>query len=386
MKVTVFSFTGFDSLNGSNLRVFHLCNELLRREHELKFVVPGVEDARSCREKFGSEAVDVGMEISRFNSSRLRRYPLFAMKASKLAGKSDILFGQSLPSALAVRRAKTQAKKIIDYVDLWSEYWSYANPGVKGGLIYSIIKKAEAHSLKVDRIVTITKTLKKMLTERGADARSIKVIRDGVDTKLFGRVVVEEEFFKKYGLEKHADYVTYQGGISAHDGVQFLIDSSQYVIKDNPGIKFLIIGDGAYLPKIKNMVHEKGLDRNFVFTGWVPYSDMPRFMNIAKLNVVPIPDAPATSGVVTLKLFEAMACGTPTVIGNLPGVREAVEHKRTAYLVRSEDAKTLSSGINELLDDRILYNRIKWRGLELAKKHDWRLIASDMADIIEYKK
>jgi glycosyltransferase involved in cell wall biosynthesis len=125
-----------------------------------------------------------------------------------------------------------------------------------------------------------------------------------------------------------------------------------------------------------------GLKKNFIFTGWVPYEDMPFFMNIAKINAVPIPDAPATQGVLTLKLFEAMACGTPTIISDLPGVREHMKHKVSAYLIKSEDKVKYSNGIIELLGNKTLCNKLRNNGLKIVKNYDWRAIANDMAEMM----
>jgi glycosyltransferase involved in cell wall biosynthesis len=383
MKINICSFTGFHSLSGSNLRVFHLTNELMRRGIDVSYLVPCDKDAESVRERFGDLRIrTVGMEIKRFSRSRIPRYPLFAFTACmKIDKDSDIIFGQSLPSALAVRLCRTKAKKVVDYVDPWSEYWLYAQPNPLGSLVYHIVRKAEGFSLDVDQVFTITRTLKQMLEERGGKPEKIRIVRDGVDTRIFKPMQVKPGFLEKYGLERSVDYVTFQGGISKHDGVQFMVDAAPAVLKENPDAKFLIVGMGDYLDSIKSMVHQKGLDKSFIFTGWVPYEDMPQFMNISKINVVPIADAPSTRGVVTLKLYEAMGCGTPTIISGLPGVREHVKHTETGYLVnKSEDIDSLASGINRLLNDRKMYNRIRSNGLRIVPHYDWGLIVKEMAD------
>jgi glycosyltransferase involved in cell wall biosynthesis len=383
MKIDIVSFTGFDSLSGSNLRLFHFCNELISRGHELKFITPGENDAVSCRKRFNTEAESVDLDIKRFNKSRLKRYPIFAMRAAKRIENPDIVFGQSLPSALAVRRARSSAVKVIDYVDLWSEYWLHAHHGIKGRMVYQAIKRGESHSMKVDSIFTITEELKRMLMKRGADPKKINIVRDGVDIEMFRQMKTPKTFFDKYSLDAGTDYLIYQGGIGSHDGVQFLVDAAPNVLEHNPDTRFLIVGDGDYLPEIRAQVRKSGLEKEFTFTGWVPYNDMPHFMNLAKLNVVPISNSPATRGVVTLKLFEAMACGTPSVIGDLPGVRENVTHKETAYLAVSENRESLASGITDIINNQNLYAKIKENGLGIVGHHDWRMIASEMADVLE---
>lgn len=374
---------GFESLNGSNLRVFHLTNELIKRGHDIRFITPDRNSARSCEERFGVEAEGVGLRITRFSRGRFKKYPVFALKASrKIERDAGLVFGQSLASALAVKFARTRAMKVVDYVDLWSEYFIYSHPGAKGRVMYRVLRKAESLSMRgVDLVFTITEKIREFLEERGCNPERIRVVRDGVDTGMFRPLRVGGEFLKKYGLEGK-DYLVYQGGIAAHDGVQFLVDAAPLVLEENPDAGFLIVGKGDYLPELRKQVKRLGLEGSFKFTGWVPYQDMPSFMNLARINIVPIPNAPATQGVLTLKLFEAMACGTPTIISNLPAVREHMKHENTAYLVRSENKKELARGINELLNNKRLYNRIKRNGLKMVPYYDWRKIAGDMADLM----
>ncbi len=385
MKVTLCCFTGFNALNGSNLRTYFVAKEFVNRGFDLNCITPNSHDAQSCIDRFGiNDSQHVGLDINRFKKSRLKLYPFFALKASKLITDCDFVFGQSLPSALAIKLSRTKGKKMIDYCDLWSEYWLYANPTFKGNLVYQAVKKAEGFSTQnIDVLFTITEKLKQMMIERGSDGNKINIVRDGVDLKMFYKKKVSNTFYDKYNLEKNQDYIVYQGGIGIHDGVQFLLNSAPAVLKDNPDAKFLIVGTGAYLNELRKQAIRLNLKENVIFTGWVDYEEMPLFMNLAKVNAVPLPDAPATQGVVTYKLMEAMACGTPSIIGDLPGVREAVQHKQTAYLERSEDRLKLAEGINQLLNNKLLYSKISQQGLALIKNHDWRDIAKDMVNIME---
>lgn len=222
-----------------------------------------------------------------------------------------------------------------------------------------------------------------MIGKRDCREKKIRIVRDGVDLKMFRPFKVKDSFFDKYNLNKKEEYIIYQGGIAAHDGVQFLVNAAPFILKKNPNVKFLIVGTGDYFLKIKKQVNRMGLNNSFIFTGWVKYEDMPSFMNLAKVNAVPLPNSPATHGVVTYKLMEGIACGTPAVIADLPGVREAVKHKETAYLAVSEDRQAMANGVSELLNDQGLHAKLKNNGFKMIKRHDWRDIAKEMVDIME---
>lgn len=382
MKVAICAHSSFGV---PNHRLFFFAKELTKRDVDLTFVVPGKKDAESCKENFkDAKVIDVGLNVSRFKNSKLLLYPIFSLKArKKLEGDFDFLYGLCLPAALAVCATKNNTKKIVDYIDFWSEYWKYASPSLKGKVTYSVVKYGESHTLKkADIVLTITKKLAEQLEERGCEKEKLKIIRDGVDLQRFNEFKVKDEFYEKYNLEKNTDYVTFQGGIAAHDGVQFIVEAAPQIIKNNPNVKFLIVGTGTYEKDIKELIAKKGLNEYFKFTGWVNSEEMPSFMNVAKINCIPLPDSPATHGVVTYKLFEGMACGTPAVIGAMPAVRDLLNQKNAAYLVKSEQKEELANGINELLNNKAHYEQMKQNGLSLVKNHDWRDIAKDMADIV----
>ncbi len=383
MKVCICAHSSF---NVPNHRLFFLSKELIKRGVDLTFVLPGKSDSEACRERFKEARVlDAGMNVSRFKSSKLWLYPIFVIRAGRIIKEDfDFVYGICLPAALATCFSRSKSKKVVDYLDFWSKYWLYSDSSLKGRVVHFLVRAAEAYTVKkADMVLTITKKMAEQLREIGCKKSKIRVIRDGVDTKKFYEFEVKDSFYKKYGLDKNIDYVAFQGGIAAHDGVQFLVEAAPLVLKEHPKVKFLIVGAGTYLKTIKEMVSKAGLDKSFVYTGWVDYKEMPLFMNLARINCVPLPDSPATHGVVTYKLFEAMACGTPSVMGNMPAVRATAKHMDSAYLVKSEDKENLAKGINKLLSDKKLYGQIKQNGLKLAKKHEWRDIARDMADVLE---
>lgn len=65
-------------------------------------------------------------------------------------------------------------------------------------------------------------------------------------------------------------------------------------------------------------------------------------------------------------LLESLACGTPVVSFAVGGVPEAVRHLETGYLAGSRDAADLARGLQLLLEDGALRERLARRGREVA--------------------
>jgi glycosyltransferase involved in cell wall biosynthesis len=64
--------------------------------------------------------------------------------------------------------------------------------------------------------------------------------------------------------------------------------------------------------------------------------------------------------------LESMACGTPPVVFDVGGCRDAVRHMETGYLAKYKDVDDLTRGIRLILNDDELRNRLSKRSREVA--------------------
>jgi glycosyltransferase involved in cell wall biosynthesis len=67
-----------------------------------------------------------------------------------------------------------------------------------------------------------------------------------------------------------------------------------------------------------------------------------------------------------LVFLEALACGTPCVAFDTSGVRDVVRHMENGYLAPLRDSEALAHGIQRLLEDDELRNRLGRKGREIA--------------------
>ena len=82
-----------------------------------------------------------------------------------------------------------------------------------------------------------------------------------------------------------------------------------------PRIKLLIAGSSFYGMNVKSSFEEeiiniaKTINNNIIFTGFVPYEEMPKVYNVADIAVLPsMWEEPAG-----LTIIESMACGIPVI-------------------------------------------------------------------------
>lgn len=387
MKICIVQSWGFRTLDGSNLRVYFLIKELLKRNHELVILNASKEDAEVSKKLFGCASLYAGVEISRWDSSfkKLFTYSSFILKGRKVLKKvdCDIVFGISFLNTM-VTIVHPTAKKIAMYVDLMSNYFRYeARGSIIGYVLYKIGSTLEDLTMKKsDSIITITESLKKLFNKKYWGKTYI--IPDGVDTTIFNPFIEDrtEDIRSKYNIE-NKKVVGYFGAIDPCDGVQYMAEVAPLVIKQCPDIRFFIVGRGNYLEKVKETLKQNKTIDHFVFTGWIKNKDVPDYIRASDICVVPNVNDKSIAPLITYRLLEGMASGVSILCTDLPGIREIAKDDMV-FFTNPEDTNRFAEDILKILkipdEDKKRMAENCWN---IIKELDWRRIAEKDADVVE---
>lgn len=131
------------------------------------------------------------------------------------------------------------------------------------------------------------------------------------------------------------------------------------------------------------------LDRpNVTLTGFVPPSDVPPYLAVADVLVMPttaeLPYAAYTS---PLKLFEYLASGRPVVSSDLPVIQEVVTHEENALLYPAGDPAGLAGAVERLWSEPELGKKLAARAWDDVQQYAWdRRAARIVTDLEEVAK
>lgn len=388
MKIIIIQSWGFQRLHGGNLRVYYLVKELIKRNHEVTIIHASPEDAEYSKDEFGCRTLNVGLKITRFESvwKKLFKYSSFVLRARPMIRhmEADVFFGISLINSLVAVGHPRTASAVL-YVDFMSNYFKYGHPkGIINKVIFKVARALERNTLKrATRIAMITRTMRDMVEER--QHHKVVLIPDGADTERFHPGVSSSHIKQEYGITNEP-IVGYQGGIEPFDGLQFLAEAAPHLMKEVPEVRFLIAGQGTYLEKVKDILRENGTLDRFIFTGWIDHKRIPEVLAATTVSVVPIPDSPAMRPLLTFRLLEAMASGTPIVVNDLPGVKEMVDEKMS-FFTRVEDPQKFACTLAQAIrTDKEELAQMAGRARKRIEPLDWRTIGRLDADFVEGKK
>lgn len=236
-----------------------------------------------------------------------------------------------------------------DWHDSGSLFSTYGLPSA-----YGYRKTAEGIArLLPDHVFTLAEVMRDHILSaaRGAlDGESVTIVPNAVKTENFPVQERDDTLAAELGLPKDTVTIGYISSMVEYEGIDTLIDAYQLASVNSPNpMCLLLVGDGDYLPKLKERVEKKGIPHVY-FTGRVPHEDVLRYYGLIDLFVVPRKPSTVADLVTPLKPFEAFATGRTVVLSDVGALREIAEDSDAVELFHAGDAKDLANKIVELLE------------------------------------
>lgn len=181
-------------------------------------------------------------------------------------------------------------------------------------------------------------------------------------------------------LEREENSILLAGRITRHKGQAIAINAMGKIAKVRPDVKLYIVGsdehisgwirDKSYLPKLKNLVHLKGLKNNVVFNNDFLNDDA--FLGYFKkctISVLPYPKETTSSGI----LADVFSNGIPTVMTDAPVFREHTKNK--AVYFKEGDYDELADKVLNLLGNREKREEMSREFKKLSEEYSWENVA-----------
>ncbi len=286
------------------------------------------------------------------------------------------------------------SKLVLELNGLVSEDWGVEKkvPGINGVLQKAQMKFEDSLEIfvakKADAVVTVTQGIKDILIERGLDENKVNVIPNGANIDLFKPIenpTVLNRLRIKYNINDNAPIIMFLGSIESYQGIEYLINGAPSVLKTIPNTMFLIVGDGQAKDELIELTKKIGVSDKFIFTGIIPYEDVPLYINLAEVCVAPfILSRNDRIGLSPLKVYEYLACKKPVIASNIKNVADLLKSSNSGISVKPEDSDELANSIIKLLKDELLRKEMGRNGREfVVNNYSWKRAAIKTAQIFE---
>ena len=189
-----------------------------------------------------------------------------------------------------------------------------------------------------------------------------EIIPNGVDTTFF-----------RPGLgpnagqpERRGPRLLWLGRIEPRNDLGTVLAAMPRILERHPGAHLTVVGDGPWRSRLEREARRLGPCVEFAgyLNGGRPgcYRDADMYL---------CPTNRASFGVT---LLEAMACGTPLVVSDIPAFRDLAARSQAVF-VPPGDPDAWGQAVNALLDDTERRETMALEGRRVAERHAWPLVA-----------
>ena len=212
-----------------------------------------------------------------------------------------------------------------------------------------------------DGILTVSEAVRRgVIARQWAPEGRVRTVYNGV-----ARASVEsaDKIGKKesLGLDPSALTVGTVASFRPVKGQEHLVRAAASVLRRVPDVQFVIVGaaNGPYYEKVRELITEAGLENRVYCLG--ERTDVPEIVPCFDVFALPSIEEGFSNA-----LVEAMAAGVPPVATAVGGNREAVDNRRTGFLVPPADSEALADAIVALLVNPALRRRVSDAAMRVA--------------------
>jgi glycosyltransferase involved in cell wall biosynthesis len=164
-----------------------------------------------------------------------------------------------------------------------------------------------------------------------------------------------------------------------HKGQDSAIRALSALREDFPELRYVMVGDGHYESRLRDLARELGVEERIIFAGLLPESELAEAYATSTLYVgLSRVDREVNVEGFGISFLEAAASGVPAVAGDSGGVRSAVRDGETGIVVSPEDIPSVAAAIAALLKDQARRAAMGAAARKAVEDHyNWDRVARD---------
>jgi glycosyltransferase involved in cell wall biosynthesis len=216
-------------------------------------------------------------------------------------------------------------------------------------------------------LVSNIDTQKIINNEYSVKLEKISVIPNGVDLSLFNII-----------NRKNPNKIVFAGAMYYHRGLDVLLEAIPKVIKRIPDAKFVLLGSGTEMNKLKKIVSENKLEKSVEFKGWIKREEIPKNISDASIGIGPLRLTDVTSRALPIKVLEYMAVSLPIIAqkGTLP--EDVLQNEKNGYFI--ENSNDLAEKIILLLDQPKKVENMGIQSSKMVQKFSWNNVVKNIIE------
>ncbi len=239
---------------------------------------------------------------------------------------------------------------------------------LKNPNLIRLFKKLESFLYrKADLLVVHSEGNRRYVGATGGNLAKVVVVSNWIDTQTLKPASRNNGLRVSLGLEKHF-IVSFAGVMGYSQDLETVLASAR-ILRDQPDIAFLLVGDGVEKPKLVHWARQQDL-QNVHFLPMQPKGKYPEVLAASDVCLATLRKEVKTP-VVPSKILSIMAAGRP-VLASLPLEGDApalIREARCGLCLPPGDPQTMAQAISRLYSDTTLRKKMGAEGRRYAVTH-----------------
>ena len=385
LKIGLFTDTYMPYINGVSTSVSVLKRALEKKGHQVYLVTVNPDKMQYKYEEGGKIIRLPGLPTGIYNYRLTEIYPIRVINKIK-KWKLDVIhshtefgvgtFARIISKQFGIPLVHTYHTMYEDYVHYITH--GYFDKSSKKLVEYLTLFYCDTTA---NELIVPTKKTWDLFKEKYKLDKNIYIIPTGLEIERFYKENIKTEKIsfirQKLGINKNDFVLLFVGRLGKEKSVDFLISSHKELVSLIPNIKLLIIGDGPEKADFQKLSEKLKINDNVIFTGMVPYEDIPAYYHLADLFVTA--SKTETQG---LTLIEAMAAGVVPVCIDDESFKIIVVNELNGRIFKSK--KDYKKNILDLFNDKKMLKKMSTQARINAEVHSSKYYAESVLDVYKH--
>jgi len=224
-----------------------------------------------------------------------------------------------------------------------------------------------------DAVTAISESVARELTH--IDQNKIFPVANGIHLSNYGKR--DSDFLhRKLNLDRNTRIILSVGRNHIKKGYAYGVKAIECLLADNPDMNFHYVLVGRGVSELAPLVTEKGLGERVSLIEEVSPDQVRECYHSSHIFF-----SPSIIEGLSLVSIEAIACGLPLVVTNVPGNEDIVQENDCGLIVESKNPGDMARGLHTLLFNTEKHETFSKKALASAQNYDWLQIAERYCDV-----
>jgi glycosyltransferase involved in cell wall biosynthesis len=233
----------------------------------------------------------------------------------------------------------------------------------------------------LDGITIITPLMKKEICDQYAlNSTAIGVWTSGVSEKTFNPQVTNVRSLElRTTLGLSGKFVVFYHGIfTATRKLSEVVRGVQKVHEKYPDVFLFLLGSGPILGELKSLTEEFD-NASVIFHDPVNHIEVPYYIAMSDVCIVPLPNHPYWRHQSPLKLLEYLAMGKPIILTDIPAHRDVLGNASLGIFISSPEPDLIAAAIEQAYINCVKLTEAGKAGRKIIlENYTWSRVSDDL--------